>query len=122
MFSDKNHNGLIDAPYEAWVDEEAQKRYHFGNLRDIVLNQAGGPLTGNSIGGVIFEYLDEWWKDTSSSPYEQQTKSQLPFPFPDGESQEEWLGIISQGSGKDSPFERHLRKVYFLYQELWGNK
>ncbi|MBZ0166167.1 MAG: hypothetical protein K8I00_05110 [Candidatus Omnitrophica bacterium] len=104
-------------------DEEAQRAYHQGNLTDIVLHQAGGPSTGNAVGSIIFQYLDEWWKDThSSTEDEHQTKSTFPFPCPDGFSHEEWYGLVSQGSGKNSPFERHLRKAYFFYKDSWGTR
>ncbi|MCA9403399.1 MAG: hypothetical protein KC897_06435 [Candidatus Omnitrophica bacterium] len=105
------------------VDEGMQRDYHEGNLRDIVLHQAGGPYTGNAIGGVAFQFIDEWWKDTHAgdgSEATHETASTYPFPFPDGFSSEEWLGLVGQGSGDDSPFERRLRKSYFYYKEVWG--
>jgi len=100
-------------------DEEGQYAYHVGNLRDIVFNQAGGPFVGNAIGGVIFEYLDEWWKDPFGNPEDiHQTEPQDLGPFPDGFKHEEWFGIVAQGSGRNSPFERRLRKAYYLYQQI----
>lgn len=103
------------------VNEEAQYVYHKGNIRDIIFNQAGGSFAGNAIGGIIFEYLDEWWKDTSGNPEDvHQIYPQFPMSFPDGYSHEEWLGIVGQGSGKNSPFERRLRKTYYLYKNIWG--
>ncbi len=104
---------------EKGYDEEGQYQYHKGNFLDILFNQAGGPYSGNSIGGIIFEYLDEWWKDTRDDPEDiQQTKATFAFPFPDGFAHEEWLGIVSQGSGNNSPFERRLRKAYYYYKGL----
>ena len=100
-------------------DQEAQLLYHKGKWRDIVFNQAGGNLTGISIGGIIFEFLDEWWKDAFGHPEDkQQTEAQFPIDFPDGFSHEEWLGIVGQGDGTKSPFQRDLRKVYFYYKNL----
>ncbi len=104
------------------VDEKAQVQYHLGNLRHIVLNQAGGPFAGNAIGGDIFEYLDEWWKAPGGGAGEQTTQSQGPFAAPDGQTHEEWLGIVGQGSGKNSPFERRLRQAYYLYKDLWNEE
>lgn len=100
-------------------DEEAQAAYHAGCLRDIVLNQAGGDLAGNSIGGIVFEYVDEWWK-ANDDPKTQTTHAQHNAPFGDGQAHEEWFGIVGQGSGRNSPFERVLRKAYFMYQDAWG--
>jgi len=105
------------------TNEKAQRDYYYGNLRDIVLNQAGGPYTGNSIGGVIFEYLDEWWKDTHNHPVDQQQYNpQFPAAFFDGYDHEEWFGIVGQGSGRNSPFERRLRAAYFMFKEQWNQK
>lgn len=112
-----------DAFDEALKDtnEQAQSDYHYGNLRDIVLNQAGGVYQGNSIGGIIFEYLDEWWKDTHGHPEDvQQRKPQYPSASFDGYNHEEWFGIVGQGSGQHSPFERRLRKAYFMYKDNWN--
>ncbi len=103
------------------VNEAMQRDYHAGNLKDIVLHMAGGPYTGNAIGGVAFQFMDEWWKDThKGSVATQETESTYPFAFPDGYSSEEWLGLVSQGSGKNSPFERHLREAYFMYKDIWA--
>lgn len=98
-------------------DEEAQREYHEGNLIDIVMNQAGGLYEGNAIGGLIFEFLDEWWKDQGHPFDEHQTAFQYAFPFPDGYSHEEWFGIIGQGDGQNSPLVRHPRKAYYFYVE-----
>lgn len=102
-------------------DEAAQADYHEGCLKDIVLNQAGGGRVGNSIGGVIFHYLDEWWK-AGDDPFTHTTKSSWRAPVPDGEMHEEWLGIVGQGSGLNSPFERRLREAYRMYTGYWGEE
>jgi len=101
------------------ADEDAQAAYHLGCLRDIVLNQAGGDMEGNSIGGVIFEYLDEWWK-AGDDPNTHSLHGQGSGSMPDGHAHEEWFGIVGQGSGADSPFERRLRKAYRLYADCWA--
>ncbi len=101
--------------------EEYQAAYNEACLRDIVFNQAGGGYVGNCIGSQIFEFLDEWWKDTHSGDPESahRTEGQFWMPFSDKLSHEEWFGIVGQGSGKNSPFERRLRKTYFFYKDCW---
>ena len=99
--------------------EEAQAEYHKGCWEDIIYNSAGLGI-GNAIGGVAFEWLDEWWKDGNAwEAGKQGTRGNFKGPFLDGWLYEEWLGICSQGDGTQSPFLRHLRPVYYLYQELW---
>ncbi len=108
--------------------EEAQKEYHRGNWECILYNSAFYGGVGNAIGGVVFEWVDEWWKaaDTSVgmggdfSPYVQVTEPQWGGPFTDGWAYEEWFGIISQGEGSHSPFLRQLRPAYFYYKEVWN--
>ena len=97
--------------------EQAQADYHRGNWQDISLNMAGYVEgTGNSLGGVIFEWMDEWWKNYE--PFVHDKTAGAIGPFPDGYMYEEWFGLCGQGDGKNSPFLRHLRKSYFLYKEL----
>jgi beta-glucuronidase len=42
--------------------EQAQADYLKGCWEDIEANMAFADGAGNAIGGVLFEYLDEWWK------------------------------------------------------------
>ncbi len=101
------------------VDEQEalQAAYHHAAWQDIRENMVFGGGAGNSIGGVAFEWLDEWWKAYEPSVHD--TKGLWVGPFPDGFMHEEWLGICGQGDGKLSPFLRQLRKAYFMYKKLW---
>ena len=98
--------------------EEAQAEYLKNAWQDIVYNSAGSPGAGNSIGGMLFEWVDEWWKAYEPSVHD--AKRNWSGPFPDGWNYEEWLGVASQGDGKSSPFLRQLRKSYFTYKEIWN--
>ncbi len=99
--------------------EEAQANYHRGNWMDIEANTAGkaGGM-GNALGGVAFEWTDEWWKNYE--PFYHDRKSDAIGPFPGGYYFEEWFGLTSQGNGTHSPFLRQLRKSYHAYQEMWA--
>jgi len=98
--------------------EAAQSEYLKNAWGDIAYNSAGYPGAGNSIGGVLFEWIDEWWK--AYEPAMHDAKKNWSGPFPDGWNYEEWLGIAGQGDGKHSPFMRQLRKGYFTYKEIWN--
>jgi tetratricopeptide (TPR) repeat protein len=97
--------------------EDFQAEYHRGSWEDIKNNMAFNSQEGNSIGGVVFEWLDEWWK--AYEPWVHDTKGLWAGPFPDGYMHEEWLGICSQGDGKLSPFLRQIRKSYYTYKKMW---
>ncbi len=101
-------------------NEELQARYHEGCWRDILANVAGSG-EGNALGGFAFEWNDEWWK--AGDPGGQA------LPGTVGKQgvgkttwAQEYCGITSQGDGKSSPFLRRLRKVYFMYQQLWNEE
>ena len=101
--------------------ETGQMLYHFGNWIDLEDNMAGRGV-GNALGGVMFEWVDEWWKAGQPprfSPNVQDTTPNWSGPFQDGKNYEEWYGLTSQGDGSHSPFLRQLRKAYELYQALW---
>jgi len=97
--------------------EELQAEYHRGSWEDIENNMAFHTGAGNAIGGLVFEWLDEWWKAYEPSIHD--TKGLFTGPFPDGFMHEEWLGICGQGDGKLSPYLRQLRKSYYMYKKLW---
>jgi beta-glucuronidase len=107
---------------DARVADEGQARYIRGNWRDIEDNIAGAG-TGNALGGILFEWSDEWWKagrPPEFDPSVQDKVGQFGAPFLDGWSYEEWLGITSQGDGSQSPFLRQLRPAYYELKKHWS--
>lgn len=101
--------------------EHAQMEFHEGNWIDIEENLAGRSRgVGNALGGVAFEWMDEWWKNYE--PFRHDRKSDVIGPFPGGYYFEEWFGLVGQGNGQSSPFLRHLRPVYYFYKEAWNKK
>lgn len=108
--------GGVSMNYEQAQQEQSD--YHKGNWMDILDNSAGyKDGSGNSVGGMAFEWLDEWWKDYSPGVHD--TKADVIGPFPGGYYFEEWFGIFGQGDGSQSPYLREPRKVYYTYKELW---
>jgi len=99
-------------------DEVYQARYHQNGWLDILANRMGKKGQGNAIGGFAFEWLDEWWK--AGKPYSHAQPGTEGVVGKDTlEWSQEYCGIASQGKGRHSPFLRQLRKVYFVYQNLW---
>jgi hypothetical protein len=104
--------------------EDKQREYHQGNWEDVMANSAGSGV-GNAIGGVIFEFVDEWWKTglpPKFSPSEHDTVGDFVAAFPDGWMHEEWLGLMGQGDGSASPYLRQARQSYEYYKKVWNQK
>jgi beta-glucuronidase len=104
--------------YSLQEAEDFQALYHKASWLDIYGNSSGSGA-GNAIGGFAFEWVDEWWK--AYEPAYHDRKGLFAGPFLDGYMHEEWLGLCSQGDGKNSPYLRQIRKAYFTYKELWQN-
>jgi len=106
------------------VDEDAQAKYLIANWKDIKLNMAGSLGEGNAIGGVVFEWMDEWWKSSKGNswgdPDDHNTQADVPSGMPDSWIHEEWLGIFGQGNGSQSHFLREPRKVYEAIRKAWA--
>lgn len=104
------------------IAERDQAVYHLGSWVDLADNMAGRGV-GNVIGGVVFEWVDEWWKAGQPprfSPSVHETHPNWAGPFPGGWNFEEWFGVVSQGDGSLSPYLRQPRLSYQLYQRLWS--
>jgi hypothetical protein len=82
------------------------------------MDNSVGRGAGCALGGIAFEWLDEWWK--AYEPAYHDRKGLFSGPFLDGYMHEEWLGICGQGDGSKSPYLRELKKAYYAYQELWN--
>jgi beta-glucuronidase len=90
--------------------EDKQAAVHRSNWNDIAGHAAGKMPPGNSIGGFVFVWLDDWWEDGQPLVHDL---------MPNG-WHHEWNGMAGQGDGKNSPLLRELRQVYHTYKELWA--
>lgn len=100
-------------------NQKMQADYLKGAWDDIRLNMAGGPGSGNAIGGVLFEFIDEWWKSSNGSWDTHDSDTDSAMAFPDGWGSEEYFGVVTRGDGHDS-LERRVRQSYSLFRDqLW---
>jgi hypothetical protein len=94
----------IAATPQGAVDEEIQSAWTKSLWDNLHYNLSSNKSGGVSIGGLVFEWNDEWWKIAGGSP---SNHDQGGFPQPgqpDGFFNEEYFGIFS--------IERTPRKVY----------
>ena len=67
-------------------------------LAEILQNLSANNPNNVLIGGCIFEWNDEWWKDPKGSPATHDTggfKVDHGGPYPDHYFNEEWFGVVS---------------------------
>jgi len=98
-------------------DAEVEQARFLANCWVDIVSNSDGYGEGNALGGVAFEWVDEWWKAYEPSLHDE--KPLWAGTFPDGWMHEEWLGVTSQGDGKNSPYQRILRKAYYEFQKMW---
>jgi hypothetical protein len=119
--------------YDAFRQEESQDwQAFFIKLQwlEIYKNRAGGQGAGNSLGGFVFEWTDEWWKH--SPDYEPGTRVHdigaswsNPAYYFDAKAgnniNEEWWGIVNLNPKyMKSGIERRVpRKAYYVLQSFW---
>lgn len=98
---------------------------------ELEYNTYAGKGEGNSLGGCIFEWNDEWWKYQQDKPDlwpVQNTEaawSNGSYYFDIGTEgnlnmNEEWWGIVSLSPNKEDGVNKRLpKKAYFTLKELW---
>lgn len=115
-----------------WQQESQDWQAFFIQLqwKEIVKNRAGGDGVGNSLGGFVFEWSDEWWKhnpdyvpgrnihDTEAS----WSNTAYYFDAKAGNNiNEEWWGITSLDSKhlKDDIERRSPKKALHVLRKMW---
>lgn len=120
--------------YTRQEDEESQARFLQLQWKDIERNSTAKTEKGNVIGGLLFEWSDEWWKSNENAPqtwgiHDETAQWSNSSYYYDYEVpgrmniNEEWFGIVglkprpkelTQGIDKRVP-----KKSYYALKELW---
>lgn len=108
-------------------DQLSQARFIHGNWVDLYRNTAGNGGRGNSIGALVFQWADEWWKkgqqinltehDTGGSWHHAEYKHDAAA---EQNMNEEWFGVCS--IRREAIGGAHLiqpRAAYFALKSLW---
>jgi hypothetical protein len=124
--------------YDAFKQKEDQNMQAFfleSQWRQIYANVAGSKDSpGNCLGGVVFEWSDEWWKhnpidpdswkvhDTESNWSNGSYYFDIQAPK-NMNMNEEWFGMIALSPDvKESGLDKRIpRKAYYVLREFWKN-
>ena len=117
-----SYNAMTKEP-----DEATQSEFLKLQWRDIERNADPKKGVGNSIGGTLFEWSDEWWKSNESLPHTwsvQDTAAHWSnaayysdFDVPGHMNMnEEWWGIVRD------PNKRIPKEAYHTLKSLWTKK
>lgn len=113
--------------------EDMQEIFIKSQWKEIEKNLANESGLGNSLGGCIFEWTDEWWKYEEFNPYNWNVHNSQPswsngaYYFDIGAPRnlnmnEEWWGLIKLIPAKSSGLDKRIpKRSYYLLQELWAN-
>jgi hypothetical protein len=86
--------------YNATIDDydpESQAMATRALTQEIADHSVALSPEGVTIGGTLFEWSDEWWKDTAGTNDVQDVGGIAPGggPYPDQTFNEEWWGLVS---------------------------
>lgn len=111
-------------------DEESQAEFIEAEWMEIAKNTYKGNGVGNSLGGFVFEWTDEWWKTNPDDKMNWYTHD-ISAGWSNGayyfdikapgnlNINEEWWGVCSVTRTDNALDERKPRKAYFVLKELW---
>jgi len=109
-------------------DDAFQARYLKGNWKEIYEQAYGNGGAGNAIGGMIFQWSDEWWKyrQTVNLDVHDETSSWYGGGYDDFKERgsnnmnEEWWGIATRNPRDDSGFSGVTpRTAYYVLKEAF---
>jgi beta-galactosidase/beta-glucuronidase len=123
--------------YDAYLNKEDQNMQAFfleSQWRQIyanLYNYKNGE--GNCLGGLIFEWTDEWWKHAQDNPqswsaHDTESNWSNGSYYYDIKAKgnknmnEEWFGIVALSEQKEKGLNKRIpRKSYYLIREFWKN-
>lgn len=123
--------------YDAYLGKEDQNMQAFfleSQWRQIYENLAKNKKgAGNCLGGIIFEWTDEWWKHNQDNPETWKihdtasnwSNGQYYFDIKAKDNKnmnEEWFGIVALSEELENGLNKRIpRKAYYLIREFWKN-
>ena len=113
-------------------DQKNQAKFLKSQWLDIQKHLANSDGVGNSIGGVIFEWTDEWWKTSDSDRNSWSVHDTFSgwgmgayyFDAKAGKNMnEEWFGIVAVSPELENGINKRTpRKAYYVLRQLWNKE
>ncbi len=110
-------------------DQVSQAQFLKDQWQEMYNKAYGNGEEGNSIGGYVFEWRDEWWKylqeenlDTQDNNASWSNQAYL-FDWAEGQNNmnEEWFGIAALGTqNADGVYTARPRMAYDVLAEIWA--
>ena len=103
-----------DAINRTVLDEASQAKGVAALTTEITQNLSATSASLVSLGGAVFEWNDEWWKDPAGTADRQDIGGIAPGsgPYPDMIFNEEWWGIVD--------IDRKPRAVFQELKKIWN--
>ncbi|MGB1310830.1 MAG: glycoside hydrolase family 2 TIM barrel-domain containing protein [Leucothrix sp.] len=110
-------------------DQVAQAKFLKGQWQEIYQKSYGHGQEGNSIGGFVFEWRDEWWKFKQTENLDKHDRNAswenggYSFDFVPGQNNmnEEWWGVTRLGPiGRDGVSTAEPRMAYDVLTQVWA--
>lgn len=120
--------------YTQEEDQDIQAKFLESQWMNIYQNLAGSPKgEGNCLGGTMFEWTDEWWKNKEYDPKSWSVHdtgsnwSNGAYYFDikvngNKNMNEEWFGLVALSEELEKDLNKRTpRKSYYLLREFWKN-
>lgn len=91
-------------------DQVAQAAFDLGLWEEIAARLSADDPRRPALGGLVFEWNDEWWK--AGSPATHDTGGSPSGGHPDGFANEEWFGVVD--------IDRNRRHAFFRFKFRFG--
>ena len=109
-------------------DQLSQAQYLKGQWQEMYQKSYGNGQEGNSIGGFVFQWRDEWWKFKQTENLDKQdtnaswSNGGYKYDFVEGQNNmnEEWWGVSSIGDiDSDGVYKTVPRMAYDVLGQVW---
>jgi len=110
-------------------DQAAQASFLRGQWQEMYNKSYGNGQEGNSIGGYVFEWRDEWWKYKQTENLDKHDRTAswanggYTYDYVEGQNNmnEEWWGITRLGDpDANGVYVAEPRAAYYVLSEIWS--